>query len=55
MEIPMIPWQQFLDALRKQQSATLELWLRRCLFANEGVILADQNNALTNWSSLLGQ
>jgi hypothetical protein len=42
MNISIIPWHVFLDALKKQQPGTLELWLRRWLFTNEGVILADQ-------------
>jgi hypothetical protein len=41
----IIPWQEFLDALRRQQSAQVQLWLRRWLFTNEGVILADQRIA----------
>jgi len=42
MDIPLIPWNVFLDALKKQQPGTLELWLRRWLFTNEGVIVGDQ-------------
>lgn len=42
MEMPVIPWNVFLDALKKQQPGTLELWLRRWLFTNEGVVAADQ-------------
>jgi hypothetical protein len=42
MNISIIPWHVFLDALKKQQPGTLELWLRRWLFTNEGVILAAQ-------------
>jgi len=41
MDISLIPWQVFLDTLKKQQPGTLELWLRRWLFTNEGVIQAD--------------
>lgn len=40
MNISVIPWQAFFDALKKQQPTTLEAWLRRWLFANEGVILS---------------
>ena len=43
MELSIIPWQVFLDALHKQQSGTLELWLRSWLFSNEGVMLADDS------------
>ena len=39
MELPMIPWAIFLDALQHQQASTLELWLRRWWFTNEGVIM----------------
>ena len=45
MELPVIPWQVFLDALQHQQASTLELWLRRWLFTNEGVIMADSTLA----------
>ena len=38
-----------LDALKKQQPAMLELWLRRWLFTNEGVILADPRVFNANW------
>jgi hypothetical protein len=48
MDIPLIPWNVFLDALKKQQPGTLELWLRRWLFTNEGVIVADQQVLTTN-------
>jgi len=41
MNISLIPWQVFLDALKKQQPSTVELWLGRWLFTNEGVIQAD--------------
>jgi len=34
--------------LKKQQPSTLELWLRRWLFTNEGVIVADQQVFTTN-------
>ena len=40
MDIPVIPWKVFLDALQYQQSSTLELRLHRCLFTEEGVIMA---------------
>jgi len=39
MEFPVIPWKVFLDALQHQQPGTLELWLRRWWFTNEGVIM----------------
>jgi hypothetical protein len=39
MELPMIPWAIFLDALQHQQASTLEVWLRRWWFTNEGVIM----------------
>ena len=40
MDFPVIPWKIFLDALQHQQSSTLELWLHRWLFTEEGVIMA---------------
>jgi len=45
MEFPVIPWKVFLEALEHQQPSTLELWLRRWLFTNEGVIMADSTSA----------
>jgi len=45
MDISVIPWHVFLDALKKQQPTTIELWLRRWLFTNEGVILANHHGA----------
>lgn len=42
MELSIIPWQVFLDALHKQQSGTLELWLRSWLFSNEGVMIVTE-------------
>lgn len=41
MDINLIPWQSFLETLKKQNPGTLESWLRRWLFTNEGVIQAD--------------
>ena len=46
MNIAVIPWQVFLDALQKQQPTTLEAWLRRWLFTNEGVLLAHQQTGM---------
>jgi len=40
MEFTLIPWQAFLDALKKQKTTTRETWLRRWLFTDEGVIIA---------------
>jgi hypothetical protein len=40
MDFPVIPWKVFIDALQHQQPSTLELRLHRCLFTNEGVIMA---------------
>jgi hypothetical protein len=54
MELSIIPWQVFLDALHKQQSGTLELCLRSWLFSNEGVMLADDSFATTDYSSVPG-
>ncbi|MGH8545221.1 MAG: hypothetical protein ACREX3_16675 [Gammaproteobacteria bacterium] len=41
MKILFIPWHEFLEALKKQNPATVEAWLGRWHFTNEGVILAD--------------
>jgi len=51
MEFPVIPWKVFLDALQQQQPGMLEAWLRRCLFTNEGVIMADSALATNNQAS----
>jgi hypothetical protein len=48
MDMSLIPWNVFLDALKKQQAGTLELWLRQWLFTNEGVIDADEPVLSTN-------
>jgi hypothetical protein len=45
MDISVIPWHVFLDALKKQQPSTLEIWLGRWLFTNEGVLLASHRVA----------
>jgi hypothetical protein len=50
MYISVIPWHVFLDALLKQQPRTLESWLRRWLFTNEGVIMAHPNAPLNGQS-----
>ena len=41
MDISIIPWQKFLEALQQQQSTQVQLWLRQWLFTNEGAMLAD--------------
>jgi hypothetical protein len=38
----------FLDALLKQKPQTLDAWLRRWLFTNEGVIMAHEKIAVHN-------
>ena len=48
MKISVIPWHVFIDALLKQQPSTLEAWLRRWLFTNEGVIMADERLTANN-------
>ncbi len=40
MKISVIPWHVFIDALKKQQPAVLEFWLKRWLFANDGVFIS---------------
>ncbi len=40
MELTLIPWQAFLEALKKQKPTTQETWLRRWLLTDEGVIIA---------------
>ena len=40
MELTVIPWQAFIEALKKQKPTTRETWLRRWLVTDEGVIIA---------------
>jgi hypothetical protein len=40
MQFSLIPWQEFLDALKQQNPSTREIWLRRWVFTDEGVITA---------------
>lgn len=40
MKLSMIPWHVFLYALKRQSPATLEAWLGRWRFTNEGVTIA---------------
>jgi len=54
MELSIIPWQVFIETLHKQQSGTVELWLRSWLFSNEGVMLADESFSTTDYSSVPG-
>ena len=54
MELSIIPCQVFIKTLHKQQSGTVELWLRSWLFSNEGVMLADESFATTEYSSVPG-
>jgi hypothetical protein len=49
MEFPLIPWKVFLDALQHQQPSTLEPWLRRWGFTNEGVIMES-----SAWQEIVG-
>jgi hypothetical protein len=40
MNIAVIPWHIFFEGLKNQQPNKREIWLRRWLFANEGVIMS---------------
>ena len=42
MEVSIISWRVCFESLNNQRPGTLELWLCRWLFSNEGVMLADQ-------------
>ena len=48
MKISVIPWHVFIEALLQQEPGTVELWLRRWLFTNEGVIIAHEKIAANN-------
>lgn len=45
MELPVISWNDFLDAVTYQQPSTLELRSHPRLFTNEGGIMADSTLA----------
>jgi len=55
MNISVIPWRAFLDALLRQQPQTLEPWLRRWLFTNEGVIMATEELLRTDTLKTAGR
>jgi len=38
MELSIIPWRIFFDALKDQQRSVVEMWLGRWRFTNEGVL-----------------
>lgn len=40
MQLTLIPWRVFLDALKEQSPRTREIWLRRWFFSDAGVIIA---------------
>lgn len=44
MQIARIPWQIFFDALADQSHSSLEGWLSRWRFSNEGVYAADRKS-----------
>ena len=41
MELSIIPWRVFFEALKDQQRSVVEMWLGRWRFTNEGVLRAD--------------
>jgi len=47
MKTLFIPWQEFLEALKKQHPSSLETWLRRWHFTDQGVILAEVKSGVT--------
>jgi hypothetical protein len=38
MELSIIPWRVFFEALKDQQRSVVEMWLARWRFTNEGVL-----------------
>ena len=38
MDLSVIPWRIFFEALKDQQRSVLEMWLGRWRFTNEGVL-----------------
>lgn len=38
MELSIIPWRIFFEALKDQQRSVVEMWLGRWRFTNEGVL-----------------
>jgi hypothetical protein len=51
MKLLFIPWREFLEALKKQNPATLDSWLRRWHFTNEGVIVPDVERKIPSSAS----
>jgi hypothetical protein len=48
----IIPWNEFLDALEKQQPGQMQFWLRRWQFSDGGALLADQRSAAMHFPML---
>jgi len=38
MDLSIIPWRVFFEALKDQQRSVVEMWLARWRFTNEGVL-----------------
>lgn len=45
MELSIIPWRVFLEALKDQQRSVVEMWLGRWRFTNDGVLPPDPSSA----------
>lgn len=44
MELSIIPWRVFFEALKDQQRSVVEMWLGRWRFTNEGVLREDPSS-----------
>ena len=44
MKKSIVPWNEFLDALGKQQPDTMQFWLRRWQFSDGGAVPADHRS-----------
>jgi hypothetical protein len=44
MDLSVIPWRIFFEALKDQQRSVVEMWVGRWRFTNEGVLRADPSS-----------
>jgi hypothetical protein len=45
MKQSIIPWPEFLAAVRRQRPVQLQLWLRRWQFSDRGALLAERTGS----------
>lgn len=49
---PIVPWNEFLDTLEKQQPGQMQFWLRRWQFSDGGALPADDRGAAMHFAML---